>query len=60
MGADPEPQDPFIDLGSQGSVVVADTSRPKPADPLEVQRRVARIRLEKSEVLVRQITDTGG
>lgn len=57
MGADPHPVDPLWDIRAKGSIVMTDTDGPKVTDPLEMERRVARIRFEKNEILVRKRPD---
>jgi hypothetical protein len=40
MRADPEPHQPIARFDGYGSVMQSDARRPKPADLLEVKRRV--------------------
>jgi len=54
---DPYPVDPLRDVRSQGAIMITNTNRPQGTDALEVKRRVTWVRLEKSIVLVGQLSD---
>jgi hypothetical protein len=55
MRANPEPLDSLWDNVAEGSIMVADSCGPDCADSLKVERRMARIGLQKAVVLVRQL-----
>ena len=55
MTANPEPNQPVRRFDREGAIVSADTSRPEPADLLEVERGVPRILLQASVRLIREI-----
>jgi len=52
MGADPEPEEAVVDRDRERAILEADARRPVVPDPLEVQRRMIGIVIEKREVLV--------
>lgn len=54
--SNPEPHDTFRPVVRQHPVVQTDAGRPEAANPLEVERRVIRVQLQQSKVLVRKIT----
>jgi len=56
---DPEPQKPIRCIHREGAVVGTDAGGVKPADALEVQGGMPRIRLEELELLVRERPDIG-
>ncbi len=57
MRSNPEPHDAIVDFSPKRAIALAHTNRPKGSDAFEVQRRVARVCLEKGEILVRDRTD---
>ena len=57
MIANPEPQDPTLDLNAEGAMVKADSARPKPTYALELKRGVTRIAFQETVLLVRQALD---
>jgi len=54
MGADPEPQYAIRDIDRQGTIVSAYARRMEAPNALEMQRRVAGVRLEELKLLVRK------
>jgi hypothetical protein len=50
--ADPEPEIIFVDLDSEGTVVEAYPNGPVLSNLLELQRRMARVALEKFVICV--------
>jgi hypothetical protein len=57
--ADPEPQDPALDINPEGAMMKAYPARPKAAHTLEMKRRVIRVTLEKLIFLIGQALDGG-
>jgi len=50
--ADPKPQDAVRNINTERAIMSANSHRMKPSDSLEVERGVARVCLEKGELLV--------
>ena len=59
MSTDPEPGDPVLNSDPERTVVQANPDRIILTDPLQVKRRMARIRFEKCERFVRKRLDFG-
>jgi len=55
--ADPEPDVVITVLDSDGSIMVADSGRPKPTNSLEVKRWVAWIGFEEVEIVISEQLD---
>jgi hypothetical protein len=56
--ADPEPQDPALDINTEGAMTKAYSARPKAAHTLEMERGVMRVSLEKLILLIGQALNT--
>jgi len=57
MCADPEPNDAALRVEAEGTIVQTHATGPEASDPLEVQRWMARIVLEKLEFLISKTTN---
>jgi hypothetical protein len=57
--ADPEPQDPALDINAEGAMMKAYSARPKAAHTLEMKRGVMGISLQNLIFLVGQALDRG-
>ena len=57
MIADPEPQDPALDINAQSAMMEAYSARPKAAHTFEMKRGVMRVSLEKLIFLIGQALD---
>jgi hypothetical protein len=57
MSADPEPYQPIISLDCESTIVTSCSHRPKAADLLKVERRMAGIALETFEGLIGDFTN---
>ena len=60
MGPNPEPHNSLRRINPRGTVVPADTDRPKTTDLLEMEGRMMRIFFEELKITVRKFLDIAG
>jgi hypothetical protein len=57
VGADPKPGNARRNCHTERAIMKTDTHRREPADALEVERRMLRIRLQQGVLFVRELLD---